>query len=236
MIRINLLPEEMRRTEGTPLPRRLAIFGGALLIAMLAMAWITVHLQTLPMREEAIVERTRERDDLQKKVDAEVIPLEQYLAATKNRQKIAEDARASLVRWAPLLDAVWTSVVSREGTWLEDLGLVTGDVDVVSEKNPRKKTKVPEQVLRLQCVTTLLGSERADIDRAAKIRIAEAYDRLVADVGPVRQNDLAYYDFGIGTWEVTPDYEVAVGGVSLRFELFLRVRSRKAYDDALVMP
>ncbi|MBI4230728.1 MAG: hypothetical protein HY608_07815 [Planctomycetes bacterium] len=235
MIRINLLPEEMRRSEGTPLPRRLAIFAGTALIALLAMAWVTVHFQTIPEREASIKARTRERNDLQARVDADVVPLDQYLAATKTRQKIAEELRASRPLWAPVLDALWTTISSSEGAWLEDLGLTADDLEVESLVNPRKKTKVPQQSVRMLCVATLLGVAPWDLDRVAKARIAQIYDRMVADIAPIRQDDLLYYDFGIGTWEVTEAYSGSVGGRALRFELFLRVRMKKAYDEALAV-
>lgn len=236
MIEINLLPPEMRRAEATPLPRRLAIFIGTGVISVLVVAVVTLHFQAIPNRRRTLDERKEQRAVLETRVDEEVGTRERFLERARQRQTVAETLRSQQFRWAPVLDEAWRILVA-EGTssWMEHIEVKREDVEVESVVNPRRKTRVPQFVITLQCGTTLLDADASDYERAAKDRIARLFEAVRERWMPLERSQHFYYDYGIGTWEVTEDYRPTVGGMAVRFQLLMAVRPRKPMDEALAM-
>jgi len=79
MIQVNLLPEEMRRIEHTPLPRFILILSGAVLVVLCCSAWVYLHFNALSAvhdEEARLIEqvarqetRAKEADDLKKDIE-----------------------------------------------------------------------------------------------------------------------------------------------------------------------
>jgi len=109
MIEINLLPEEMRKTEGTPPARMLAIMGSVVAVCALGFFIGQYHFVKIPKIELDIktVDTDIERLKLEKaeldKINADIGTLEAKVAALDNLQQ-------SRVRYARLLDRLCNSV------------------------------------------------------------------------------------------------------------------------------
>ena len=69
MIEINLLPEELRQTEGTPLPRLVAILGSVVVACGLGVLVAFYHMVYIPRVNDDIKVTQSEIDGLKKKAD-----------------------------------------------------------------------------------------------------------------------------------------------------------------------
>ena len=105
MIRINLLPDEFRRSESTPLPRMITIIAGVGLIFSLVLVNGWIFTRNVP---EAETRRDETKDMLTlRKQTVEASGYEQLLASIKNlglRKKAISDIYRSRVPWAAKID------------------------------------------------------------------------------------------------------------------------------------
>jgi Tfp pilus assembly protein PilN len=109
MIEINLLPVEMRQSEGTPLPRLMSILGGALAATLGVVLVANYYIVDLPRTRQNIrnMEETKkkklaEKDEVDK-LEAEINKIKTKVSALKNLER-------SRVRWVRLLDAFSKSI------------------------------------------------------------------------------------------------------------------------------
>jgi hypothetical protein len=125
MITINLLPQEMRRKESTPLPRRLSIFGGTGFCAALLAFWVMLHFRVLPGVKEDLERQEAELAQLERRVRDEYDRMVAMLQRVESKRKEVKNLLSQRIHWAPRLDALWTAFVEADGTWLIGFELKT---------------------------------------------------------------------------------------------------------------
>jgi len=114
MIEINLLPEEMRRTEGTPPARLMAILGSVVAACAIGFFIGKYHLVSIPAMENDIktvdieIKGLTEQKTLVEAIRADITNLETKVAALNNLLQ-------SRVRFCRVLDRLCNSVP--EGVW-----------------------------------------------------------------------------------------------------------------------
>ncbi len=122
MIQINLLPEEMRQREGTPLPRRIAIFAGTAVLTGLLFMVAIQRMKTLP---DLVTERDRVAKALQQareRVVREVRPIQKALEGVERRKRVLAQIEPGVLRWAPRLDALQDALITElPGVWVTGL-------------------------------------------------------------------------------------------------------------------
>lgn len=114
MIEINLLPEDIRTTEGTP-PKRFALYIGFLMLLLL-MGFYIVRLKYMDIpntitrigREKVLIEDLKKRRDEIDKISAEI-------EALNKRIQDLDELNLSRVRFARLFDRLSNAVP--EGVW-----------------------------------------------------------------------------------------------------------------------
>ena len=124
MIKINLLPAEMRRPDRVPLPRRMTIYAGTVLflagIALLGtiLQWISAvnrEIEAKTAQKATLQEETKDYDAVKKEHDA-------YQA----RKKAVEDLKAKRkYRWSRRLDILADVIDALPRMWIN--GLKFGD-------------------------------------------------------------------------------------------------------------
>jgi Tfp pilus assembly protein PilN len=125
MIRVNLLPQEYRKAEATPLKQFFSVIGAAVIVTIAAVAWLWVRFGMLDQAE-------KDRDNAKAAVEAQqaqlkqVADLEAWVAEYKGRyEKIDQVAQNRLVL-SRKFDELWEIVVSpmqtnRYEVWLQNL-------------------------------------------------------------------------------------------------------------------
>ncbi|MCW8133636.1 MAG: hypothetical protein KIS92_25045 [Planctomycetota bacterium] len=104
MIEINLLPAELRQSEGTPLPRLASILGGALAATLGVVLVANYYVVDIPRTRQNI----KTMEERQKKVEAEKVEVDKLQAEiAKIKLKVAalKNLEHSRVRWARVLNA-----------------------------------------------------------------------------------------------------------------------------------
>lgn len=200
MIEINLLPEELRKQEGTPLPRLLAIYAGAGLLTALAFLVAFQRFRTIP----ALVKEQRDLSakviEANRRMLAEVKPLEDEKAALTRRREISARIQKDLVAWGPRLDAIQKVLCQRvEGVW------VTGFTYEEKEARLRDRTKPAGLIDRLLTIAFTASdfSDTADMhSQSNEERVAEILHLLMS------QRDFSTDVLGIapGRWDTVADY------------------------------
>lgn len=115
MIKVNLLPIEKRKAEGTPLPRFMAIVGGVVGVVLLALACAFFLLQS-------------------KTLDGNIKDLDDQIANAKEKtlqvNKLEADVKAQRARG----DAIAAIEKSRSVLWCERLDRVAKVLDKIARK------------------------------------------------------------------------------------------------------
>ncbi|MCZ7647085.1 MAG: hypothetical protein M5U26_17820 [Planctomycetota bacterium] len=103
MIEINLLPPEMRQSEGTPLPRLMSIIVGVVLAVIGGVFAANYYLVEIPRTTQAIDQLKRDQATLQETVN-KVQKVQGEIATVQNKVAGLENLKNSRVLWARLLD------------------------------------------------------------------------------------------------------------------------------------
>jgi len=125
MIRVNLLPQEYRKAESTPLKQFFSLIGAVVLVAVAAVAWLWVRYGML---EKAETERNDEKQKVANQAPQlkQVSDLEAWVAEYRGQyEKIDQVAQNRLVL-SRKLDELWEVVVNpvqtgRYEVWLQSL-------------------------------------------------------------------------------------------------------------------
>jgi len=103
MIEIDLLPEEYRRPEMTPLPRRLVIFIGAALVSICLFVLIWLHFILLPglrNQRDNLIDYEKERAEKAQQYEELQAEINQF----NQRKQTIEQIWQARTLWAPKLD------------------------------------------------------------------------------------------------------------------------------------
>ena len=125
MIRVNLLPQEYRKAEATPLKQFFSVIGAAVIVTIAAVGWAWVHFGML---DGAITDRDAKKAEVDNQQAAlkQVSDLEAWVGEYKGRyEKIDQVAQNRLVL-SRKLDELWEVVVNpvqtnRYEVWLQNL-------------------------------------------------------------------------------------------------------------------
>jgi len=109
MIEINLLPQEMRQPEGTPLPRLLTIIGGVVLAVVGGLFGAQYYVVKIPQLRIMIADK--ERVKAQKgNVRERVAKLQGELTKIQEKVNSMQTLEDSRIRWARVLDRIRKAV------------------------------------------------------------------------------------------------------------------------------
>ncbi|MBE7463492.1 MAG: hypothetical protein HS116_08310 [Planctomycetes bacterium] len=111
MIEINLLPPELRQSEGTPLPRLMGIIVGVVLAVIGGVFVSNYYFVEIPKANQQIDQLKKDKQTLLAQVE-EVKKLEGEIASIKEKVAGLENLRNSRILWARLLDTFSQSVPS----------------------------------------------------------------------------------------------------------------------------
>ncbi|MBI3832609.1 MAG: hypothetical protein HY291_24010 [Planctomycetes bacterium] len=109
MIEINLLPVEMRQSEGTPLPRLMSVLGGALAATLGVVLVANYYVVDIPRTRQNIrnMEETKKKKLAEKE---EVDKLEAEINKIKTKVNALKNLERSRVRWVRVLDTFSKSI------------------------------------------------------------------------------------------------------------------------------
>jgi Tfp pilus assembly protein PilN len=126
MIRVNLLPQEYRRAEATPLKQFFATVGSVVLGALAVVGWLYVHYGVLdPARTELDTIKSTVKTQLEGQV-AESKNLATWLQDYKTQYDKIDLVAETRVLWARKLDELWEVVANptpatKYEVWLKGL-------------------------------------------------------------------------------------------------------------------
>lgn len=147
MIRINLLPEEFRRAEGTPMPRLIAIVASVAVAFSMMLACGYVFLRKLPEANEKAKEAATTLATRKKQLaDSGYEELLATIDALGMRKKAIGDIYRSRVEWAQKLDELVDLVP-------EDIGLVRVNLSE-PDKIRGSRSDMHGGILTLECLST----------------------------------------------------------------------------------
>ena len=207
MIQINLLPEELRKREGTPLPRRIAIYAGTAVLTGLLFMVAIQRMKTLP---DLVSERDLAAKDLQEakgRVEREIRPIQKALQGVERRKRVLDQIEPSVLRWAPRLDALQDTLVTElPGVWLTGL---TFEEALPKARSGAKKATTLERRLVLTFAASDFSDSKDLFAMSNEDRITEVVRRLSRR--PVFSQDL----IGVAalSWAMTDDFAKPPWGV-----------------------
>lgn len=123
MLNVNLLPEDRRQRERTPLPRFIVLLVGVAIITseIAVCGYGYMQWQTLLQEQEQLQSRKK---NLQPKVDT-FNELQQDINQLEQRQEILEEIRPEGLKekyqWSYAIDQLFTVIDESPGVWIEDL-------------------------------------------------------------------------------------------------------------------
>ena len=124
MIRINLLPEERRPAERTPLPRFLIYVGGLLGfgVAAFLLVWLVMNYRTMEkVKTDLIVRINSEQRTIDK-----INELNREIVGFRKRKVEIQQLYRDRRRWAPILHMLHDDKVLPRSVWLEQMELKKG--------------------------------------------------------------------------------------------------------------
>lgn len=122
MIQINLLPEELRKREGTPLPRRIAIYAGTAVLTGLLFMVAIQRMKTLPDLVSARDLAAKDLQQARERIERDIRPIQKALQGVERRKRVLAQIEPGVLRWAPRLDALQDTLVTElPGVWLTGL-------------------------------------------------------------------------------------------------------------------
>lgn len=199
MIRINLLPVEMRKREGTPLPRRITIFAGTAVLTGLGFMLAIQRLQTLPDQRAKRTGVAERLDKANERIDREIKPLNAAMASLDRRKRVMAQLQPAVCRWAPRLDAVQDLVTRElEGVWIRGFTYV----EQPSKSKDRKAAGTLDRILTVTFAASDFSERQSVFTMTNEARIADVVNRFARKA--VFNRDLV----GVATsaWETSADF------------------------------
>jgi Tfp pilus assembly protein PilN len=113
MIKINLLPPEYRKVEGTPIARLVATVAGVALVTCAAGVWGYVHTAMLAQVREERIQREEELANVKALADRSQALLKEFKEYQRRRETI-EKIGASRMLWSRKLDEL-SDIIHNKG-------------------------------------------------------------------------------------------------------------------------
>ena len=134
MIRINLLPEERRPAERTPLPRFLIYVGGLLGFGVTAflLVWLYMNLRTMDKVKTDLIVRINSE---QKTID-KINDLNREIAGFRKRKVEIQQLYRDRRRWGPILHMLHDDKVLPRHVWFKEMELKKSSVGRGKGKEP----------------------------------------------------------------------------------------------------
>jgi Tfp pilus assembly protein PilN len=121
MIEINLLPEELRKSDGTPPARLLVIFLSVGLLCATGFMVVQYHFVSIPGKLDE--KRNLETDIAQLKIQEALVQAKKSSIQTLDTKiKALTDLSNSRVRYGKMMDLIWDAVP--EGVWFRSFKVV----------------------------------------------------------------------------------------------------------------
>jgi Tfp pilus assembly protein PilN len=153
MIRINLLPEERRRKEKTPLPRFLAM-NAAIIVCLLLGIWNVYMYVGIKQQTERLRADKVNLTDLQKQtLDYNKMLTEEKKLSEWN--KAAEQIKNTReFRWWEKIDELWDVIYGARDVWITSL-------QAIEAAPPSHRSKTPVSAsISMGCFATGMSSDR----------------------------------------------------------------------------
>lgn len=132
MIRINLLPPELRTAERTPLPRFLAMLA-MIAIVLGVWAWVGVRYQAVSAAQEKLDLKKQDQARLENQVNTEWQPLKNRLAQLDKRLGAGQKLEAERTiggnarwKWTEAIDEVWDVIWKSPKVWVTNINCNEG--------------------------------------------------------------------------------------------------------------
>jgi Tfp pilus assembly protein PilN len=125
MIRINLLPPEYRKVDGTPIARFVSTTAGVLVVACAAGAWGYVHMALLDKARDERAQKEEELTALKAQAERSQALVREF-KEYERRRKTIEQIGASRILWSKKLDELADIIhnkgdVKRHLVWLNSV-------------------------------------------------------------------------------------------------------------------
>ena len=167
MIRINLLPAELRAPERTSFGTMLLVIGGTVLVALSVIMLVAMHLIWLPGAIELKDDRATRRVQ-KEKAAKENDKLNGQITAFEHRRKTIKDILAGRILWAKKLDQLCDLIP--EDIWIDK-------IELREAKSAAKGKQKEGPTLTLDCHVVGTDESRiADFLRILKEDIARKED------------------------------------------------------------
>ena len=120
MIEINLLPEDLRQAEGTPLPRLVAIMASVVVACGLGVLCAFYYMVYIPRAKQEIAQRDEDIKGLKVR-KAEVDAIDAQIAVLIEKVAALDNLNQGRMRYGRLLDKLTNTVP--EGVWYTSFGV-----------------------------------------------------------------------------------------------------------------
>jgi hypothetical protein len=173
MIEINLLPEDLRQTEGTPIARLAAIMASVVVACGLGVLIAFYYMVYIPRIKDDIKQREADIVNLKQRKE-EVDAIEAQIAKLKEKVAALDNLNQSRMRYGRLLNKLCDSMP--EGVWFKGFSVTT---DAAGGGGPGGGGK--RYMITLQ--GTVTGATPVEMDK----RITELVNGMVREFSIVRE-------------------------------------------------
>jgi Tfp pilus assembly protein PilN len=164
MIEINLLPEELRRTEGTPPARLAAILLSVIIACCIGALIVSYYFVKIPGKKQDIATAKSEIQSLEKR-KADVENTRQQINNLEAKVKQLDNLTHSRLRYARLLHRLCNAVTQTDGAWLR-----TFNIDDAGQSAPNAGRRYNVTITGYACGNTPLEMDSKLIEFVGKLR------------------------------------------------------------------
>jgi Tfp pilus assembly protein PilN len=138
MIEINLLPEDMRKSEGTPPARLLVIFLSVGVLCAIGFFIVNYRFVQIPGKKGEIANLDSEINNLKVK-EAEVQKKKAEIQVVDAKNKALDDLMGGRVRYGRMIDLIWRAV-PKDDIWFKSFKVVADNSAAVVPGMPGGKS------------------------------------------------------------------------------------------------
>lgn len=185
MIRINLLPEDMRSAASTPMKVFAAMLGGIGVLAVLLCTYAYLWFNSVVFKERL----DRKRDEFQQLSEkaADVDALLDDIAVYKEREKVIINIKTGRILWSKKLDELFQ--ITPAHVWITRLEMRELDPSEYEWEDGKPQTG---GFLKLKCYSSGSDVDRMTIYRKRLKKVDEFYLKFMEE--PVKPDNF-YSDF-----------------------------------------